>query len=98
MLSFWLQVCNTLKKPISAPRCLGLRATSSRVSALAQQQTIDDFLVLQNQRSQLRRPQLDTLARETFGVVTEAELCEYEDKRDLTRQLYAELIDGEAAT
>jgi hypothetical protein len=29
-----LHVCSTLKKPISAPRCLGLRATSRRVSAL----------------------------------------------------------------
>jgi hypothetical protein len=29
----------------------------------------------------LLESQLDTLARETFGVVTEAELCEYEDKR-----------------
>ena len=34
-LTFWFQVCNTLKKPISAPRCLGSRATSRRVSALA---------------------------------------------------------------
>src|SRR5260370_8254125 len=33
-LSFWLQVCSTLKKPISAPRCLGSRATSRSVSAL----------------------------------------------------------------
>jgi hypothetical protein len=26
--------------------------------------------------------QLNTLERETFGCVTEAELCEYEDRRD----------------
>jgi hypothetical protein len=41
--------------------------------------------------------QLDTLEKETFGVVTEAELCEYEDRRDRIRQLYAELISREAA-
>lgn len=34
-LEFLVHVCNTLKKPISAPRCLGLRDTFSRVSALA---------------------------------------------------------------
>jgi len=39
---------------------------------------------------------LKTLEKETFGVVTEAELCEYEDRRDRIRQLYAELIDREA--
>ena len=41
--------------------------------------------------------QLNTLEKETFGVVTEAELCEYEDRRDRIRQLYAELIDRQAA-
>jgi hypothetical protein len=41
--------------------------------------------------------QLNTLEKETFGVVTEAELCEYEDRRDRICQLYAELIDREAA-
>jgi hypothetical protein len=30
---------------------------------------------------------------EAFGCVTEAELCEYEDRRDRVCQLYAELID-----
>ena len=34
MLEPLSQVCSTLKKPISAPRCLGSRATSSRVAAL----------------------------------------------------------------
>lgn len=46
---------------------------------------------------QLIESQLDTLEKETFGVVTEAELCEYEDRSDRIRQLYAELIDREAA-
>jgi len=41
--------------------------------------------------------QLNTLEKGTFGVVTEAELCEYEDRRDRIRQLYAELIDRQAA-
>jgi len=41
--------------------------------------------------------QLNTLEKETFGVVTDAELCEYEDRRDRIRQLYAELIDRDAA-
>jgi len=41
--------------------------------------------------------QLNTLEKETFGVVTEAELCEYEDRSDRIRQLYAELIGREAA-
>jgi hypothetical protein len=41
--------------------------------------------------------QLNTLEKETFGVVTEAELCEYEDRYDRIRELYAELIDREAA-
>lgn len=40
--------------------------------------------------------QLNTLEKETFGVVTEAELCEYEHRCDRIRQLYAELIDREA--
>jgi hypothetical protein len=41
--------------------------------------------------------QLNTLEKETFGVVTEAELCEYEDRRDRICQLYAEIFDREAA-
>jgi hypothetical protein len=41
--------------------------------------------------------QLNTLEKETFGVVTEAELCEYEDRRDRICQLYVELIEREAA-
>jgi len=41
--------------------------------------------------------QLNTLEKETFGVLTEAELCEYEDRRDRVCQLYAELINREAA-
>ena len=41
--------------------------------------------------------QLTTLEKETFGVVTEAELFEYEVRRDRIRQLYAELVDREPA-
>lgn len=41
--------------------------------------------------------QLNTLEKETFGVVTEAELCEYEDRSERIRQLYAELTDREVA-
>ena len=46
---------------------------------------------------QLIESQLNTLEKETFGVITEAELCEYEDRRDRIGQLYAELIDRKAA-
>lgn len=41
--------------------------------------------------------QLDTLERETFGGVTEAELCEYEDRHDRICDLYDELLKREAA-
>ena len=41
--------------------------------------------------------QLKTLEKETFGGVTEAELCEYEDRCDRIRQLYAELIKNREA-
>jgi hypothetical protein len=41
--------------------------------------------------------QMDVLERETFGGVTEEELCKYEDRRDRICELYAELIDREAA-
>lgn len=41
--------------------------------------------------------QLNTLEKETFGVVTEAELCEYEDRSERIRQLYAELTDRQVA-
>jgi hypothetical protein len=40
--------------------------------------------------------QLNTLEKETFGCLTEAERCEYEDRRDRICQLYAELIDRQA--
>ena len=39
--------------------------------------------------------QLNTLEKETFGGITEEELCEYEDRRDRICQLYAELINAE---
>lgn len=45
----------------------------------------------------LLESQLNTLEKETFGAVTEAELCEYEDRRERIRQLYAELINRDAA-
>ena len=41
--------------------------------------------------------QLDTLEKETYGVVTEAELREYEGRCERIRQLYAEIVDREAA-
>lgn len=47
--------------------------------------------------SDLIETQLNTLEKETYGVVTEAELCEYEDRCERIRQLYAELVDREAA-
>ena len=46
---------------------------------------------------ELIESQLKTLERETFGGVTEAELREYEDRRDRIGQLYTEVIDREAA-
>jgi len=45
----------------------------------------------------LLESQLNTLEKETFGCVTEAELCEYEDRGNRICQLYAELIDREEA-
>ena len=47
--------------------------------------------------SDLIETQLNTLEKEAYGVVTEAELCEYEDRCERIRQLYAELVDREAA-
>ena len=41
----------------------------------------------------LLESQLNTLENQTFGCVTEVELCEYEDRRDRICQVYAELID-----
>ena len=41
--------------------------------------------------------QLNTLEKETFGVVTEAELCEYEDRHDRICDLYNELLERESA-
>jgi hypothetical protein len=41
--------------------------------------------------------QLNTLEKETFGRATEAELCEYEDRRDRICQLYAEVMGRETA-
>ena len=44
---------------------------------------------------ELIESQLDTLQKETFGCLAEADLCEYEDARDRICQIYAELIDRE---
>jgi hypothetical protein len=41
--------------------------------------------------------QLNTLEKETFGCITEAELREYEDRRNRISRLYAELIEQETA-
>jgi hypothetical protein len=41
--------------------------------------------------------QLNTLEKETFGVATKAELCEYEERSDRIRQLYAEVIEDRQA-
>jgi hypothetical protein len=41
--------------------------------------------------------QLNTLEKETFGVVTKAELCEYDDRCNRIRQLYAEIMDDREA-
>jgi hypothetical protein len=41
--------------------------------------------------------QVSTLEKETFGVVTDAELCEYQDRCDRIRQLYAQILDNREA-
>ena len=41
--------------------------------------------------------QLDVLEKETFGGVSEAELCEYEDRHDRICELYDELLEHESA-
>ena len=43
----------------------------------------------------LLESQLNTL--ETFGCVTKAELCEYEDRHDRICDLYNELLERESA-
>ena len=45
----------------------------------------------------LLESQLNTLEKETFGCVTEAELCEYEDRRDRICHLYTQLSDRKTA-
>ena len=52
---------------------------------------------IRGELTNLLSEQMDVLERETFGGVTEEELCEYEDWRDRICELYAELIDREAA-
>jgi hypothetical protein len=41
--------------------------------------------------------QVSTLEKETFGVVTDAELGEYQDRCDRIRQLYAQILDNREA-
>jgi len=41
--------------------------------------------------------QLNILEKETYGVATDAELCEYADRCDRIRQLYEEVIDDREA-
>ena len=45
----------------------------------------------------LLEAQLDVLEKETFGGVSEAELCEYEDRHDRICELYDELLERESA-
>lgn len=40
--------------------------------------------------------QLHVLEKETFGSVTEAELCEYEDRHDRICELYDELFEHDS--
>jgi hypothetical protein len=46
---------------------------------------------------ELLESQLNTLEKETFGIVTEVELCQYDERSDRIRQLYAEVIDDREA-
>ena len=41
--------------------------------------------------------QMDILEKETFGGLTEVDILEYADRHERIRELYAELIDQEAA-
>lgn len=41
--------------------------------------------------------QLNTLEKETYGIVTEVELGEYQDRCERIMQLYVELVNREAA-
>ena len=45
----------------------------------------------------LLESQLNTLEKKTFGVVTEVELCQYDERSDRIHQLYAEVIDDREA-
>ena len=52
---------------------------------------------IRDELTELLNEQLNTLERETFGCVTEAELCEYEDRHNRINQLYSELVNRETA-
>ena len=43
----------------------------------------------------LLESQLNTLEKKTFGVVTEVELCQYDERSHRIHQLYAEVIDDQ---
>jgi len=45
----------------------------------------------------LLKSQLNALEKQIFGGITDAELLEYEDRRDRISRLCAELIDLDAA-
>ena len=76
------------------PKASGKRQPSVlRVSATKLVPSPDSKACARAELVDLIESQLNTLEKETFGVVTEAELCEYEARRDRIRQLYAEVID-----
>ncbi len=56
-----------------------------------------DSIRLRRELTVLLDKQMDTLARDAFGVVTAAELFDYELRQDRIRGLYAELVQQERA-
>jgi hypothetical protein len=71
-----------------------------RFVTLAQEGAIMPSHDTQHVRSELivlLEAQLNVLEKETFGGVTEGELCEYEDRHDRICKLYDELLDRESA-
>ena len=55
-----VQVWSTLRKPMSAPRCLGSAAISKQgLGTGAKQQTVQNLLVVEHQGSQLMRKRED---------------------------------------
>ncbi len=56
-----------------------------------------DTQQVRNELIGLLDAQLNVLEKETFGSVTETELCEYEDRHDRICQLYDELLERDSA-